>query len=74
MGAYSVKKLVAKYKEHGLDLAEDAAKLAAKATLSWVKESAMESENKVDDILVPVLTMAEAPIMEALDKIDGKED
>ena len=73
MAAYDFGMLIDKMKDHGLDLAEDAAKVAAKAVIEWLKESAAESENKYDDLLIAALAVAEGPIMDMLDKIDGKE-
>lgn len=71
--AYEAKKLVEKLKGKGLDIAEDAAKVVVEETLSWVVESAVESENKVDDLLVAIVPVIKPHIMNKLDKIDGKE-
>lgn len=71
--AYEVDKLVGKLKDGGLDLAEDAAKHAATAVLDWVAESALESENKFDDLLAAIIPVVKPVVMEQLDGIDGKE-
>lgn len=70
--AYDVKKLVKKLKEGGMEVAEDGAKLIVNSTLDWLKESAIESESPIDDILVPVIAAARPYIDKELDKIDGK--
>lgn len=70
--AYDLKELVAELKARGVDVAEDLAKSAADAVLSWVQKSALASENKFDDLLLPLMEVAKPHIMEQLDKIDGK--
>lgn len=70
--AYDAKELVKELKARGLDVAEEAAKSAAEAVLSWVEKSAVVSENKFDDLLIPVMQVAKPHVMEQLDKIDGK--
>ena len=67
------KKLVEILKEHGLDIAEDAAEVLAKSVLSWLKEEVVASPNKYDDLLLAVLPVLEPMIFKAIDKIDGEE-
>ena len=71
--AYDLKDLGSKLKEKGLDLAEDAAGIVLDATMDWLGESAIKSENKIDDILVPLLMAVKPYIKDQIDKIDGKE-
>lgn len=71
--SYDIKKLAAKLKEKGLDVAEEGAKVAVESVLEWVKEEAVASENKVDDILVAIIPVVKPHIMEQIDKIDGAE-
>jgi len=72
--AYEAKALVAKLKSKGLDIAEDAAQLVLDATAEWLQESALESETKADDLIVPPLLAFAKPMADkAVDKIDGKE-
>lgn len=70
--AYDVKALVEKLKGKGLDLAEDAAKIAAESVLEWIQESAISSETKFDDILAALIPVVKGPVLEQIDKIDGK--
>jgi len=70
--AYDLKDLVEKLKERGLDVAEDAAKALVESVLDWVADSAIKSENKVDDLLAGFIPVIKPAIMEAIDKIDGK--
>ena len=70
--AYELQKLLDGLKVEGLDLAEDAAKKAVNGVLNWVELSASESDNKLDDILLPVISAARPLIMAELDKIDGE--
>lgn len=71
--AYDVKDLMGKLKDQGLDVAEDAAKMAVGCILDWLAESAMKSDNKLDDIISPLLPIVKPHIMDMVDKIDGEE-
>lgn len=71
-GAYQLADLVAKLKEHGLDIAEDGAKLVVGSVFDWVSESALVSENKVDDFAAVILPAVKPFVFSQLDKIDGK--
>jgi len=70
--AYELSSLMDRLKGKGLDLAEEAAGIVVKEVFAWVKESAAESENKYDDLLIAALSVAEPAIMEMIDKIDGE--
>lgn len=70
--AYDLKDLVAKLKDKGLDLAEEAAKIVFEASLDWAAESAVKSENKIDDFVVGLLPLAKSHILAQIDKIDGE--
>lgn len=72
MEAYSLKALVEKLKVHGLDVAEDGAKLVVEAVFDWVSESAVLSPNKVDDFAVVILPAIKPFVLSQLDKMDGK--
>lgn len=65
--------LVKELKAEGLDVAEDTAVAAVKAVFKVMPKVFVASENKFDDLLVPVLGVLEPKVMELLDKIDGKE-
>lgn len=56
-------------KEVGLDIGEDVAIKVVKAIFKAAPELAAASENKVDDMLVPVLVLIEDPLVEMLDNI-----
>lgn len=71
--AYDVGALAEKLKARGLDLAEDAAKIAVDEALVWLQESAQKSENVYDDMLVSVIPVFRKEIDKHIDKIDGKE-
>lgn len=55
-----------------LDLAEDELKVIAEETLGWVQDSVIATENRVDDLAVPVLGILKPLIMKEIDKVDGK--
>ena len=70
--AYDLKDLGSRLKGKGLDLAEDAAGIILDSTIDWLVESAIKSENKIDDIVAPLLVAVKPYIKEQIDKIDGK--
>lgn len=72
--AYELDGLVAELKKNGLDLAEDAARVAAESVLDWLSSSAVASENKVDDVLVALVPVVKPYVMDMIDKIDGEDD
>lgn len=59
-------------KGKGLDVAEDAAIKAVKALFEILPMIVAKTENKYDDMLIPVLGVLEPKIIELLDKIDGE--
>lgn len=70
--AFDPKALVAKLKEGGLDIAEDAAKHVVESVFKWTEESVVLTENKVDDFALVVIPAVRPFVMGQLDKIDGK--
>lgn len=70
--AYDLNDLVNRLKPHGLDLAEDAAKILVLEIFSWIKDSAQLSDNKLDDLALAVLPMVEDYVKAQIDKIDGE--
>ena len=70
--AYDVQKLLAEYKKHGLDLAEDAAKAVVVSSLDWFVAEAAASESKIDDMVAGVLVASKPAILAGLDMIDGE--
>jgi len=72
--AYDVKVLVAKLKARGLDVAEDMAMVLIDEVSAWVVESAVISENKVDDIAALGMPELVKIVKQLADKIDGKDE
>lgn len=70
--AYDLKALVALLKVHGLDVAEDGAKVLVEQAIIWLEQSAVKSPNKIDDLLAPLFGIAKGYVLEQVDKIDGK--
>lgn len=71
--AYDPKALLEKMRKHGGPDAEKLAKANFQAICEWLLESAALSENKIDDIAVPLAVGTASPIvMKALDNIDGQ--
>lgn len=48
--AYDLKDLLSRCKAQGLELTEEAAKIFTKELIGWADDSAVLSENKIDDI------------------------
>lgn len=68
-------KLVAKLKARGLDVGEDLARYVVEDALDWLAEEVVNTENKIDDVLVPVLIPVLKPLLlDLIDKIDGKSE
>lgn len=59
-------------KEEGMDLGEEMACVAIKAVFKALPRFIVESENKYDDMLLPVLGLVEPKVLELADKIDGQ--
>ena len=76
--AYDIKALgemiIAEAKVEGLTIAEEAvealAKAAYKGQKKWMKESALLSENKIDDVLIPFYDLADSIVLPLIEKVD----
>ena len=76
--AYSLKllgqKVIEKAKAKGLPLAEEAAEQIASAAYlgvkEWAQESAVASENKIDDFIAPFYNQIDGFVLPAIEKID----
>jgi len=66
-------KLVEILKQNGLELAEETATMAVKAVFKAIPEIVKLTENQVDDLLIPLISVIEPPILSLIDKIDGQE-
>lgn len=69
MKAYDVKVLLEKLKLRGVDIAEESARALVEELFVWLKDSAIESETKYDDLLLAVYPKIEEYILENVDKI-----
>lgn len=72
--AYEFSKLTDKLKEKGLDIAEGAAQEISDAVLEWLVESAIESPNKIDDIIAVIIPLIKSELDKLIDTIDGEVD
>lgn len=71
----SMKKIIVEeLKKQGLDLAEDAAEDALEGFFSGLEKIVTASDNKYDDMLVPVLGMVKPKILEMINKIDKSDN
>lgn len=60
-------------KKAGLNIGEDLIKAVVKDIVRpFAEQKIQESENKIDDILLPFLDQLEAALLAAADKIDGE--
>ena len=64
--------LVAILKKNGLEVGEEIAMLAVRSVFKAIPEIVLATENKYDDMLVPLLGVVEKPVMALLDQIDGE--
>ena len=71
--AFDAKDLIERLKAKGMDVAEDMAKLVAVEVMDWLGDSFVLSENKYDDLVLPLMPPIKAFVVSQLDKIDGKE-
>jgi len=71
--AFDLGALVAKLKDRGLDVAEEAAQVLVEEVLDWSEESVKLSGNKFDDLVLPFIPQLKAAALGLVDKIDGEE-
>jgi len=61
-------------RKHGAYIAEDVSVSVAKGVLKALPEILQATDNKFDDLLIPLISVIEPKILEILDKIDGEEE
>lgn len=80
--AYELKALglaiIEEAKKDGLTIGEEAVEVLAKAAYfgqkRWLKESALLSENKIDDVAIPFYDFADGIVLPLIEKIDFDGD
>ena len=76
--AYDIKDLGNKIVATGLPMLKDVGEQEAKeiysAIKTWLKESAVLSSNKIDDVVMPFLDQLDGIVVPQIDKINGKVD
>jgi len=70
--AFDLKVLTDKLGARGLDLAEDAAKIAIEEVLDWAAASVALTENKFDDLVTPFIPQLKAAALALADNVDQK--
>lgn len=74
--AYDLKALGQMMADEGLPIAKEALEAAGGKMYivlkKWLQESAVLSENKMDDIVMPFLGQLDGIILPMIDKIDGQ--
>ncbi len=70
--AWDVQALVAELKPFGLTLGEAAAKQILDVAFTFVEQSVVLSESKVDDFALAVIPLVKPLVLNFVDKIDGK--
>ncbi len=71
----STKEIILKeLKAAGLDIAEESTAAVVRGTLNAIEEIVKQTENKYDDMLLPVLEIVKPKLMKLIDTIDGEED
>jgi len=78
MEGYSLQALAEKLKEKGLTVAEEGIEKVASqvylAVKEWIQESALKSENKMDDMIAPFIGQLDAIVLPAIAKLDLDKD
>ena len=70
-----IKEIIKKQlKENGLEIAEETAMLAAKVLFSSLSDIVKVTENKYDDLLIPILAVIEPKIYELIDNINKADN
>lgn len=74
--AYDLGELAKKMQEAGLPIALEAGEAAAGKMYGvfkeWLKESAVLSTNKIDDVVMPFVDQIDSVVLPQIDKIDGQ--
>lgn len=70
--AYDLKDLGERLKKNGLNLAEEEVKMVYAETKGWLRDSAVLSTNKIDDLVAPFLDQLDPIVLPVVDKIDGE--
>lgn len=74
--AYDLKDLGARLEKAGVPLlknsAEETAKVVYTEMKSWMKESAVLSTTKIDDLVAPFVDQLDGIVLPLVDKIDGE--
>jgi hypothetical protein len=68
------KMIVEELKKEGLDIAEDVAIKVVHVLFNVLEKAAVQSENKYDDLIIPLIPIIKPMVLKLVDKIDGKED
>ena len=66
------KELVLELKKLGIELGEEAAIKLVQIAFRMMPKILAQTENKTDDLLIPLLALVEPKVIEMLEKIDGK--
>jgi hypothetical protein len=66
------KEIENEFKAAGIELAEEGAIKVANVIFKMLPKIASETDNKIDDMLVPLLGLVQPQVIELLKKIDGK--
>lgn len=62
------------FKAKGLDITEEALIAVTKVAFTAIPKILKITANPFDDMLIPVIKIAEPKVIEFLDKIDGEDD
>lgn len=72
MAAYDLSVLGSKFKNRGLNLAEDSVKGLVLDVCDWFEASAKESPTPFDDVALVVIPKLKEEALKLVDKIDGQ--
>lgn len=66
--------VVAEFKKEGLELGEEAAKLAVGAVLRSLEKIVVATDNKYDDMLIPLIGVMKPQLMKLVDEINPADN
>jgi hypothetical protein len=61
-------------KKEGLELGEESAKMAARALFGSIEKMVVASDNKYDDMLLPVIGLVQPKLMDLLEDINKADN
>lgn len=72
--AYDTAQLVEEFKQQGVEVGEETAKILLKVLIPWLKKSFELSETKIDDVVLPLMDGINGYLMALADNINKADN